>query len=307
MMFKSNWNNRGGATLSWFIVGFSVLVVATYVLWRWNTQPVLTRVDAQLPDTFVTQNSNNNRFSHQSIEQLLQKFVHKGRVDYASWFDNDQALKRLDRYLAAVAKYSPENSPKRFKNKNERLVYWVNAYNAVVIKSILDNWPLSSVTDLKAPVEIIKGLGFFYKQKYIYGGQAYSLYQVENGKIFDGENDPRVHFILNCGSGSCPVLRPQIPTGEELEPFLAQAAREFVADSKNLHIADSERTIYLSTVFKWNKNDFKSYSSDNTLLGYVLSIAGDSLKKRLIGAKDYRIEFIEYDWSINEAGSTNEG
>jgi len=291
--------------LSWIIIGFCLLVAAAYVFWRWNTQPVLTRVDAQLPETYIKQNLNSNRFSHQSVEQLLKRFVHKGRVDYAAWVEDEHALKQLDQYLAAVSKYSPENNPQKFELKNEQLIYWVHAYNAVVIKSILVNWPLSSVTDLKAPVEIIKGLGFFYNRKYVYGGQAYSLYQVENGKIFDGKNDPRVHFILNCGSGSCPVLRPRLPTGNELESFLAQAAREFVTDSKNLNIVDTEKKIYLSRIFKWYKSAFESFSSDNTLLGYILSIADDSLKNKLYEVKDYAIEYIEYDWSINDSGATD--
>lgn len=286
--------------MSYFIVGFSLLTVVIYALWYWNTISDLSEVNPLLADLFVEEKKDPSHFSHQRIEQLLQKFVHNGRVDYSSWFSDSQSLELLDCYLASVSKYSPENSPEKFKTYNEKLIYWVHAYNAVVIKSILDNWPLSSVTDLKAPIEIIKGLGFFYKRKFIYGGRAYSLYHIENAKIFDTKSDPRIHFILNCGSEGCPMLRPQLPTGEELEFFLAKAAGEFVADSKNLHIADLEKVIYLSHIFKWYKSYFVNHSPDKTILGYVLLIADDSLKERLTKSNDYAIKYTNYDWSIND-------
>ena len=293
-------NVRGGIKLNLIVIIFIALIFVVYGFWRWNTQAVITKVSADLPDVFLQDGSEHQSFSHQSLAQLLTRFVEQGRVDYQAWSEDEQSLNQLDQYLAAVARFSPENAPQKFKHKNESLAYWVYAYNAVVIKSILNHWPLSSVNDLTTPVEIIKGLGFFYQQKYIYGGQAYSLYQIENGKIFDGESDPRVHFILNCGSESCPVLRPQLPTGEQLESFLAQAAKEFVADPKNLTIKHDEQTLYLSAIFKWNKNAFIKAVSGNNLVDYLLTISDDKVGRELFKARNYTIEFIEYDWSVND-------
>lgn len=279
----------------------SLLLLASYFFWRWNTQPIVIMSSAQLPKNFP-----NKGFSHQSFAELLQRFVTKtGQVDYQRWYDDKPAVAQLDGYLAAVAKYSPENELQRFIHKNDRLAYWVYSYNGQVIKSILSNWPISSVTDLKAPVEIVQGLGFFYKRKFIFGGKAYSLYQVEHSKIFDGESDPRVHFILNCGSGSCPVLRPQLPLGDELEPFLKLSAQAFIQDSKNLRIDHSSRTIYLSTIFKWYKSDFiqsiNSQYEQPTLLHYLQSISGETQLKDLQELESYQIKYFDYDWDLNQA------
>ncbi len=293
------------ATITMAVVLFVIIVFA---FWKWNTQAVVISNSSNLPANF-----SKDTFSHQILATLLTRFVNKnGHVNYQAWFDDKSAVEQLHHYLTAVAMFSPENDPQRFKGKNDRLGYWVYSYNAQVIRSILDNWPLSSVTDLKAPVEIVQGLGFFYNRKFIFGGKEYNLYQVENGKIFDGEGDPRVHFILNCGSKSCPVLRPQLPVGDALEPFLVQSSQDFIENEKNLSIDHKNRRLYLSTIFKWYKDDFLQAVSNNhnnpSLIDYLRSISRDSFRTTLANINDYQISFIDYDWDINQAKkrSTNE-
>ena len=270
--------------------------------WRWNTQPQNHLVTARLPADFPL-----HGFSHRYFSDLLEKFVDgDGKVDYKAWLDDAQALQQLDQYLAAVARFSPDNAPQRFNEAHASLIYWVYAYNAQVIRTILRHWPLHSVTDLRAPVEIIEGLGFFYNQYYLFGGESYNLYQIENGKIFSGEADPRVHFILNCGSESCPILRPQLPLGEALEPFLQRAAEAFIAAPENLTIDTEGRRIYLSAVFKWYREDFLGAvqtkgEAPPTLRAYLQQIASESLAQRLAEAKDYALTFRAYDWSLNQA------
>ena len=287
-------------------VVFVTIVVAGYLFWRWDTHPVIVTITEPLAEDFPI-----DGFSHQAFEILLKKYVSSsGRVDYASWKHDPAALRQLDQYLAAVARYSPENQPHRFNELNSALIYWVQSYNAVVIRSILNHWPLSSVTELKAPVEIVRGLGFFYTRKFIFGGVAYNLYQVENEKIFSGKTDPRVHFILNCGSESCPALRPQLPTGKKLEVLLASAAREFVADQRNVAINHQQKTIALSTIFKWNKDDFikvvEAKDGNGTLVDYLLSIGDEGFIRQLESAGDYQIIYTEYDWSVNKQPLANQ-
>ncbi len=179
------------------------------------------------------------------------------------------------------------------------------AYNAYVIKSILDRWPLESVTNVKAPLEIVKGLGFFYQLRFLFGGEAYSLYAVENNIIRARYRDARIHFVLNCASDSCPVLRPELPGGDRLEPFLQQAAVDFVNDKRNVRIDHDSNEVLLSSIFKWFRKDFindlrrRGLPSDRGLIDYVESVAQAPLKRELAGAVGYNIVFADYDWSIN--------
>ena len=118
------------------------------------------------------------------FEDLLGEFVNdSGEVAYTRWHNDADAVARLDAYLAAVAHYSPDATPSRFPGRNASLAYWMSAYNAHVIRSVLEHWPVRSVTDVRAPLEMVKGLGFFYRQRFTFGGESLSLYEVENDRI----------------------------------------------------------------------------------------------------------------------------
>lgn len=179
-------------------------------------------------------------------------------------------------------------------------------YNAWVIKGVLLNWPLSSVTDVKAPLEVVKGTGFFYQLRFPFGGQYMSLFEAENDKIRKRFQDPRIHFVLNCASESCPVARPELPTGDELQHLLETAAIEFVNDDANVRVEHERRTVVLSTIFKWYKKDFVNHMvalgrpPQRGLLDYLETIAQEPLLHDLQKADNYAIEFRDYDWGLNE-------
>ncbi len=265
-------------------------------------RPRLVTIDAEIPENFP-----DDQFSHEVFEHLLGSYVDQaGDVNYERWHRNGADRQRLDSYLAAVGRFSPESSPDRFAKRSQGLAYWLYSYNAYVIKSILDRWPLDSVTNVKAPLEIIKGLGFFYQLRFLFGGESYSLYAVENDIIRARYRDARIHFVLNCGSESCPILRPELPVGDDLETLLQQSAIDFVCDKKNVSIDHDENKILLSAIFKWFRADFindlrrRGLPSENGLIDYVGSVAPAPLKGELAGAVGYKVVFNDYDWSVNQ-------
>jgi len=266
-------------------------------------RPQLITIDAEIPAGFP-----ESGFSHEVFENLLQAFVDEnGYIDYQAWHGTSEARRQLDRYLAAVSRYSPESDLQRFPRKSDELAYWMYAYNAYVIKSVLDRWPLGSVTDVKAPVEVVKGFGFFYRLRFPFGGRPYSLYAIENDIIRKGYRDARIHFVLNCGSDSCPPMLPELPTGDELEPFLQRAAGQFVSNSKHVRVDHANRQIVLSEIFKWYEKDFTSdlrrrgLPSEGGLYAYIVNVAPPAVQASLRKASGYAIVFEDYDWSVNES------
>jgi hypothetical protein len=230
----------------------------------------------------------------------------EGRVDYERWHASAASVAQLDSYLAAVSRYSPDSAPERFATRNEKLAYWMYGYNAWVIKGVLVNWPLTSVTDVKAPLEVVKGMGFFYQLRFPFGGKFMSLLTVENEKIRKRFQDPRIHFVLNCASESCPPARPELPTGEDLEVLMALAAAEFVNDPDNVSVDHDSRVVFLNSIFKWYKKDFvndllvKGLAAERELVDYVETVADEPLRSELRQAVDYSVEFRDYDWQLNE-------
>lgn len=285
-------------TILAYVVGLAVLLVAGFLLLN---RPQLVRIDASVPASFPA-----DGFAHDAFEVLLQRYVDSvGNVDYEAWHASATDRESLEQYLAAVVAFSPETHPSRFSTRADELAYWLYSYNAYVIRSVLENWPLGSVTDIKAPIEAVTGLGFFYRQRFVFGSEALSLYAVEHDKILKAYKDPRVHFVLNCASDSCPVMRPQLPTGGELEQLLAVSTVDFINDPANVRVDHDDRKIVLSTIFRWYRKDFindlrrRGLSTDRGVLGYVADAASPGLKQQLADASDYEVIFEDYNWAIN--------
>ena len=245
-------------------------------------------------------------FPHERFESLLERFVSAdGYVDYAGWHGDAESRRRLNAYLAAVAKLSPVNAPDRFPTEPDTLAYWMYAYNAYVVWSVLDKWPLESVTEVTAPLEIVRGLGFFYRRTFSFGGKFMSLYHVENEIIRKQYRDPQIHFVLNCGSESCPALRPELPAGEDLQRFLERSTRDFLGDPKHVEIDHDARRIRLSAIFKMYKSDFvddlraQGLPSDRGPVAWVEAIAPEGIREELVRARDYVVDYKNFDWALN--------
>ncbi len=278
-----------------------LIVTLIAIVFFWANRPRRVIIEAELPSNFPTQG-----FSHANFEDLLQTYVSvDGAIDYDRWHQVPSAVAQLDSYLAAVTKFSPDNAPHRFGDRNDELAYWMYGYNAYVIKSVLDNWPLNSVTDVKSPLEAVKGLGFFYQLRFSFGGEFFSLLRVETNKIRKQFKDPRIHFVLNCASDSCPVARPGLPIGDELEKLLALASSEFINDPENVAVNHGDKVVHLSKIFKWYKADFvndvrrSGKPAENGLLTYVAQYATGDLSDDVARASEYQIEYRDYDWGIN--------
>jgi hypothetical protein len=286
-----------------YVIALLVLVALLVGGFAVLNRPHFVPIREDIPADFPAEG-----FSHIYFESLLQTYVDaNGNVDYESWHDSEAAVKLLHSYLAAVSRFSPEHTPERFASSDDELAYWLYGYNAYVIKSVLDNWPISSVTDVKAPVEAVKGMGFFYRLRFEFGREKYSLLSVENSVIRKRYKDARIHFVLNCASESCPVLRPTLPTGEALQELLASATTEFVSDPRNVSVDHANRRVILSTIFKWFRKDFlqdlakRGRPAERGLIDYVASVASEPLKSELNEIEGYEVTFEDYDWALNNA------
>ena len=153
------------------------------------------------------------QISHQVFDNLLSTHVtDTGTVNYMA-FKKDQF--KLDKYLATLR----SNHPSESWTKNERLAYWINAYNAFTIKLILDNMPVKSILDIhdgKAwDVEWIK-----------LGNKTYSLNYIENKIIRPVFKEPRIHFAVNCAAKSCPPLLNRAYSAKTLDEQLENQTRK---------------------------------------------------------------------------------
>jgi hypothetical protein len=247
-------------------------------------------------------------FSHSEFDSFLSRHVSpQGRVDYAAArHDRDD----LDRYLARLAAFSPDNAPERFPAEDDRLAYWINAYNASAISLVLANMPIESVEDVPRPAAFFflpRAAGFFVFQRVVLGEKKVSLYSLENGLIRKRFLEPRVHFALNCASNSCPRLPAQAFSAELLDAELEREARRFIGEARNVRLdpATGTGTLHLSSIFDWYEKDFTRWVADRrpeleaSLRAYVTLYLAEDTAAAVHDCTDCAVEFIPYDWGLN--------
>jgi len=164
----------------------------TQRLRRWAV--VLPVLLAVVPATAGT----DTAFPYDDLDAVLDRHVSDdGLVDYDS-LSGDRGP--LDRFVAALGRVSPDNHPERFDSDEARLAYWMNAYNALMLRRVVDAWPIASVKKIKP------AYGVFWMEKHDLGGERWTLRGLENKVIRDRFDEPRIHFGINCASASCPAL-----------------------------------------------------------------------------------------------------
>ena len=147
------------------------------------------------------------QIEYSEYDALLRKYVKGNSVNYSELMKETNTLLK---FTSSLSEVSPKSHPDKFKSKNERLAYWINAYNAFILKIIIENYPLESIKD-------IKFIGFtVWLHKNNLGGEEISFMALEDDIIRDEFKDPRIHFAINCASFSCPPLRNEAFLPEKL-------------------------------------------------------------------------------------------
>lgn len=216
---------------------------------------------------------------------LLGKYVNdKGMVNYRGFKTTD--LPALDAFIGKLATARPET----FATTAEREAFWVNAYNACVIRNVITSYPIDSVTKVS---------DFFKKKAFIVASETLSLDDIENKKIRPVFKDARVHFALVCAARSCPRLLNRAYTGVALDATLDAQAREFLADTtKNrFETAATGPVAWLSQVFRWFQGDF--IDAAGSTINFLKKYAPAAVQPAL-GNPALRINHLEYDWKLNE-------
>ena len=250
------------------------------------------------------------KFPHQLLDQVLSTYVdEQGLVDYDALKANAAAL---ERYVAYVQRASPTTRPDLFPTPQDRLAYFINAYNAFVLLGVLRNDPgIDSVNDVPASgIRFKQGQGFFYSQHFLMGGTEISLYALEND-ILRKLGDPRIHAAINCASLGCPRLARHAYHPATLDAELDAAIRDFLAEPRNLRVDDAHRTVESSRIQDWYAGDFRSFVAKKTsraeasVLDYDLLYTDGDLNASLRRAKagGYPWVFVDYDWGLNRRGA----
>lgn len=243
----------------------------------------------------ITQQTDTS--SMESLNKALIEFVdNSGKVDYEA-FRKSPGL--LWDYLEFIEVVSPHSHPEIFPNRNSQIAYWINTYNALVIKIIIENPNVNSIK------EAAWGFGAFWRMKHTIGGETMSLNYIEHKLLRKQFKDPRIHFAINCASNSCPPLGNRIISAPILDQQLENKTSQFINNDHNVKLDTENRYLFLNRIFKWYKNDFES--SNQSMIEYILDYRTDFTyeeKRKIIS--EYKVKYLHYDWGLNRADNSED-
>ena len=208
------------------------------------------------------------------------------RLSYGAVDAADRA--GLARYIDGLAKV-----PISRYRRAEQFAYWINLYNALTVRVVLDHYPVDSIRDIRISP------GWFsvgpWRRKLIeIEGVAISLDDIEHRILRPIWRDPRLHYAVNCAAIGCPNLGAAAFTAEGAEAMLDAAARLYVNHRRGVRITDEG--LVLSRLYSWYRADFGA--DDATVIAHLRHFAAPDLAARLLLHR--AIAAYEYDWALND-------
>ncbi|MBM3571809.1 MAG: DUF547 domain-containing protein [Alphaproteobacteria bacterium] len=229
---------------------------------------------------------------HAVWDRVLQAYVSRAadgatRFAYAkvSAADKQAVAQYVDRLAA---------TPVSTLNRDQQKAYWINLYNAVTVKTILDHYPVKSIKDIRISPGLFAS-GPWGKKLVAVEGEELSLDDIEHRILRPIWKDPRVHYAVNCASIGCPDLAPRAYTTENMEKLLDEGARAFINHARGVRVDNNK--LMVSSIYDWFADDFGG--SPVGVLAHLKQYAAASLTEIL--AKRSRIDGDGYDWNLNEA------
>ncbi len=234
-----------------------------------------------------------DQIDHAALDRLLHKYVDAdGYVDYSHWQKTSADRKSLLAYLASLGRASTSLKASR----QAKLAFWINAYNAVTIEGILQEYPTSSIRNHTARVF---GYNIWKELPLIVAGKNYSLDDMEH-TILRKMSEPRIHFAIVCASVGCPRLRNEAYTATNISAQLDDNAHDFFSRRQNLRV--SGNTLFLSPILDWFGEDFGTTQTARlrTIKAYL-----PASTRQLVEKRSTQVRYLDYDWSLNDQSKKN--
>ena len=258
------------------------------------------------------QETKEQGFDFSDYDSVLKTFVNeKAMVDYR---ELKAQRKKLDAFAAAMGKLNSDNYDKW--SEKDKITFWLNAYNALTLKAIIDNYPIKSsfFRSRIYPKNSIRQIPGVWEKIKFEVRTSVTLNQIEHEILRVKFDEPRIHMAMVCAAMGCPPLRNEPYVGYKLDEQLDDQTRRFLGDSAKFKIDRGENILYLSTIFKWFSSDFvKKYGpgknigkhdkKESAVLNFVANYLTDAQKDYVLAGK-FKIKYLKYDWSLNEQRAT---
>jgi len=241
--------------------------------------------------------------AHGRYDEVLDQFVRDGEVYY-------RALKleraKLDGFVASLASASMDaGSPA------QQIAFWINAYNAFVLRTVIDNYPITQRSREYPPHSIRQIPGAFERLTHRAAGRTVTLDQIEQ-TILPSFHDPRVFLALGRGAAGSGRLRSEAFDTARLDTQLAEVAAECVARPQCWQTDRVANKVWVSSIFSWREKEFTAAYADHVEAPFtnrspveraVLAFVSPKLlttEREFLAKNDFQVAFKPFDWTLND-------
>ncbi|MHA1544145.1 MAG: DUF547 domain-containing protein [Alphaproteobacteria bacterium] len=252
--------------------------------------PVNAAEEARLMERWLVNDALSTRtVDHIAWQKILDTYLIKTSAgtlfDFAGVTEEDIGL--LDRYLRGLSRTDVDRL-----NETEQKAFWINAFNALSVRVVLSEYPVSSINDV--------GGGFFssgpWSEKrfrvYLIDLSLNDIYHRILRPIWQ---DNRVHYALSCAAKGCPNLSGLAFEAETLDQALDAAARDFINNGKGI-LQLNGGSVRLSRLYDWYRDDFGE--GEAGVIAHLKSFADIETGVNLKNTE--RISGHAFDWSLND-------
>lgn len=230
-------------------------------------------------------------FDFSGWDALVKKHVKTTTIDGVVL--NSVAYKNLkdDPEFKKVTEELKAASLDELKTKEEKLSFWINTYNILAVKVVVDHYPVKSIKDVGSLFKSV-----WNRPAGVVAGKERTLNDVEH-EILRKMGDSRIHVAIVCASVSCPDLRKEAFTADRLDEQLDDQVKLFLENKgKGMRIDEKKKKIYVSSIFKWFDEDFEPQGG---VTGFISNYISPSQKTKFekYGGK---LKYLDYNWDLNE-------
>jgi hypothetical protein len=238
-----------------------------------------------------------------TLDQILDVYVRDGYVYYRALRLERQ---KLDGYVTALSNVQVDRL-----SRDEQLVFWLNAYNALVLRTVIDHYPIQARSNVYPPRSIRQIPGAFDKLTYRVGGRPLTLDQIEQ-TILPQYHDPRVYLALGRGSVGGGRLRSEAFVPAELEKQLSEVASECASRSQCVQVDRGGGKLVASPIFSWREKEFVAAYADRAPAAFgtrspveraIIAFIGPRLltiEREFLANNTFQLAFQPYDWTLND-------
>ena len=250
---------------------------------------------------------------HDKCADVLKTFVDdKGMVDY-------KTLRRKRLNLRSLLREFDNLDPNEYNSwaNEDKIAFWLNAYNIQMLKIITENYPIRSSRILRlypgwGPKSILHIKGIWTNYKFLVMDEEFTLSEIDKRFFRKAFDDPRIFFAISSASLSSPPLRNEPYYGHKLNAQLDEQTRRFLSSPLAFRTDKEKQRVYLSSLFQSSSygREFiskfaidKKFKDQEPAIRAVLNFITNYVSRDKVSFLEvgkYSVKFMKYDWTIND-------